>query len=632
LQCVVTNTANDKATGTASVGVAAPGPSTVLLDLGHANGIQALRMSGDRALSLDYSGHWALWAYTAGTELASGDGASAVELAGTTVAIGTAAGVEFHDASDGHALATVGSGAAWWALASDGSYATAATTLGISAWAPDGTLLVSEAGDYSKAKVFAAPGELRIALGAAGANLIETLSTGGGTSVLSPAFSGTFQSWFTDGASFLSTLSTTVWTYTKDASQVALVTLPTVEGLTGQGNWLWTFSSNSSLVIYPVGSNVASASYSVVYGAAVPSGQTIGLIPYGTASTSRVDLSGASPSKTDYTLPVAYTTAYATSASGWLVGNKNGVIVDGPSLATTPRYLDLGTAWDIAGGAGRVAVAEASGAIQYFDPATGTLQGSLPFSSSKLAMSDDGSVLAAAANANDAQYEPDRTLNAYTLPSQSLINTWPSTFNSGSSTPYLSGFSLSGSGTVVGLVTQAGSGATRAYTREAVPTAGGASLWSDTQSGELIRLSPDGTYIAVSSGPPDSIYDAPLVTDIYHNGVLVTAVPGWAAGWIDNGQLLVNSYAVEDASFVQYTSCAIYGTGGALLAAPPLPELRAFQPLGLNEVYAPALNAIFDTVSGASIWTSVHPSKGVGAVSGTNVIFASGSQVLVEPH
>lgn len=78
---------------------------------------------------------------------------------------------------------------------------------------------------------------------------------------------------------------------------------------------------------------------------------------------------GSNPVKADYTLPIAYGSAYAAAtASQWVVGNRHGVVLYGASLSGTPRYLGLGEAWSIAGGTGRVAIATATGLSSIWTP------------------------------------------------------------------------------------------------------------------------------------------------------------------------------------------------------------------------------------------------------------------------
>ena len=639
---------------TASIAIAVNSASTVLLDLGHAASILSLRMEPTRVLSQDYSGHWVLWDYASRTEIESGDqlfpapnGISdyrwIVDMAGPTVAIGITNGVEIRSSTDGHVEALIVSpmidsvtqtpGATWWKLASDGSYICAGSKDGLSVWGLAGQLLVSKQGDYSTANAFAAPEQVQVAMGAAGQSVVETISTADGSSTIGPAFQGEFNSWFLDGSRFLTNLETTVWTYSNASSQLAIVSLPTITGLTGQGNWIWTYDAaiGSSLDIYAIGGSSPAATYTPgIDTLAIPSATTIGLLPYGLGGSSVIDLSGATPSKADFTYPVADAanppTYAATSATEWLVGNTHGVIVNGANVASGTGYFGLGTAWSIAGGTGRAAVATAIGEIVYFDPSSSAPEGAIGFSSSKLAMSSDGSVLAAAANTNDAQYAPDRTLNVFSLPSVNLIATWPYTFNG---IPTLFDFSLSGSGETIGQVL--GTVGMANFTRQVTAVSGGPILWSDTPTdaadADPIELSPDGTLVAVSNGSPSTT----SATKIYKNGQLVTAVPGWVVGWIDNERVLVNNYAVVT-RFITYANATLYSATGTNLATVNLPELMSIQTVTSDSVYSPKLNTIFSLTTGAATWTNPNPTTGVGAVAGGYVVYASGSRILADTY
>src|SRR6202023_3286923 len=116
----------------------------------------------------------------------------------------------------------------------------AGSASGLTAWSPTGQSLYSATGDYSKAMAFAAPGQILVALGPAGQNVIETVSLSAGTSSTGPKFQGTFNEWFTDGSHFQTATGTTVWTYSSTSVQQDLTALSTVTGLSGQGNWFWT--------------------------------------------------------------------------------------------------------------------------------------------------------------------------------------------------------------------------------------------------------------------------------------------------------------------------------------------------------------------------------------------------------
>lgn len=336
----------------------------------------------------------------------------------------------------------------------------------------------------------------------------------------------------------------------------------------------------------------------------------------------------------DYAVPIAYLSAYAAnSPTQFLVGNRHGVVLDGPSGATTPRYLTLGTSYSAAGGGNRVALTTATGSIDFFDPSTATLEGTIGFTASKLAISSDGSVLAAAASANvDSQYGPDRTLKIFSLPAATVISSFPyQELNTNGSTD-LFDFSLSGSGTTLGRIVgteNTGSNSLINYVRQVTPTSGSPTLWTDMSYPEPILLSPDGTLVAVSMRPRLSS----SITNIYKNGALVTAVAGFGVGWIDNNQLLVDRY-VPPSRFpgAVYVGTTIYDATGSPLATPNLPELQSFQTVTPDTVYSPALNQIFSLTTGAATFTGSEPLSGSAAVSTGFVTYVTGTRVVVESY
>ena len=326
----------------------------VLLELGHGTSIALVRFSGSRMLSLDYGGHWVLWDYAAGAIIANGDlnclqcasstPGSLADLAGPTAVIKTQNGFEIHSSSNGLALATITASVSWWMLASDGSYISAGSHAGLFAWSLSGAPLLSRPGDYSKAIGFAAPGEIRVAAGPAGLSVVETVSVPSGAATAGPAFNGQFNSWFLDGGRIITTVGTTVLVYSKDAVQQAVLPVPTDATATGQGNWIWTSSRfGTTLDVYAVSaSSTPAASYTLGPGdVPLASATAIGVIREGGQTLSVIDLSGTAPSEVDYASPIWITpplgamTYAAVSASQWVVGNQNGVLLDGASL---PRW------------------------------------------------------------------------------------------------------------------------------------------------------------------------------------------------------------------------------------------------------------------------------------------------------
>jgi hypothetical protein len=635
-----------------------------LFDLGHAASVQLLRFVNSSALSQDPTGHWVLWNFTTAQELASGNSPVVynpvtaetlplpVDLKGTTVAIQTATGFELRSASSGQVLVEIAATTpAWWSLASDGSYICAGSSSGITVWSTAGAVLASLSGDYSKAIVFAAPGQVQIALGASGINVIQTAAVPGGASTVSPSFHGTFQSWFTDGGRFLTSTGSAVWVYSNTAVQQDLASVPTGATLAGEGNWYWTFGSNATLTLYAVGSaGTPTSSYPLGSpGAAIGSGTTVALIGTQVSGMSYVgtfavlDLSGATPVTTSYTMPIQGMTSYAAnSAATFIAGIGGGALVDGSTLSTQPRYLGYGAAVSISGSSTNVVVATASGQILYFDAATGALQGSVTHPSSNVMVSSDGTVFAAAGPAVSSYlygsfyfpFATDRSVTTFSLPGGTVITTFP---YSSTSTPLLLSMTLSGSGTVVGEILSSAS----PCIAQAVPATGGGALWCDTSTTDDIaqlQLSPNGTLIATSPPAPSSDITGPAdsTTNIYLNGTLSTAVTGWVVGWIDNNALLINNYSYDSNMTMEnlYTGASIYNATGQMIGSSTLPELGAIQAVSSSLVYSPQRNAIYSLTSGAATWSSGSPlnNETTGAVSGSNVVFSSGNFVLAEPY
>jgi hypothetical protein len=236
--------------------------------------------------------------------------------------------------------------------------------------------------------------------------------------------------------------------------------------------------------------------------------------------------------------------------------------------------------------------------------------GSPGYPGSQIALSADGSVLVAASTGGTG------AVQVYSLPGGTLTYSWPPAA--------LLSFALSDSGTVLGQILGA--------TREVTATTGGAVFWSDTTNQNTvqpIRLSPDGTLIAVSSSPIGTV-----TTDIYRNGALVTAIPGWAVCWLDNTHLLVQNSGGTTGygPGAAYTSSVIVDPQGLTLSTPAPHNFEdPFQVVGPDSIYVLQQNSIFSVSTGATTWSTVTPSLGVGAVAGSYVVFVSGNQVISQP-
>jgi hypothetical protein len=616
----------------------------VLLELGHTQGIALARFSGSRVLSVDYAGHWVLWDYASAAIIANGDTdclpntcpfRPIADLAGPTAVIRTSSGFEIHSSADGHVLSQITASPDWWQLATDGSYISGGGQAGLSAWSPSGQLLLSRPGNYSNAIGFAAPGEVRIAAGPAGQNVIQTVSVPGGTTVISPTYNGQFSSWFVDGSAFLSTAGSTVLVYSLAAVQEAILAAPGIVG--GVGPWFWTLGSapGSTLRVYARASPATPvASYAGILGASV-SGWTIGVVTSGGVSV--IDLSGAAPTKVDYTAPAygkyGLGNYAAISPSQWVTVTQPSVLVDGPSLAGVPRFFGYGTALSIAGGTGQIAIATASGRIVYFNAGTLAQEGVIPYTSNQMLMSSDGSVLAAVGDPSDGG--PDRSVRIYSLPSATLLYTW-SYPASGNVYPHV--ITLSGSGTVLGqTLSDSSSGL---VTQQVNPTTGGSAIYLNASASLSWaappgQLSPDGTLIATSTWPGGSVPTTGIGTNILANGTLVAAVSGFPVGWLDNGRVVVNSYVNDKFHMAAYTGCTIYGPTGQSVGSCALGEVTQFQVVTSDAIYAVDWNAVLSVSTGAVTWASGNPETGPyqnGALAGAHVVFGSGARVLAQSY
>jgi hypothetical protein len=561
-----------------------------------------------------------------------------VAMAGAMFVVETGNGLEIHSVSDSHVVATVSGPTVWWQLAADGSYVCAGDASGLTVWSTtDGSVILTHSGDYSTANVFAAAGEIRSALSPAGQNVIETLSIPSGTRTVSPAFQGTFNTWFVDGEHFLTNIANTVWTYSKIAVQQGNPTMvPSTEHLTGQGGYFWVFPTsgvvNTQLSVYAIGSSSAVATYPLLYyDQPITSGNFIGVLPGGTSQVSIIDLSGATPTRTNYPVDVNFlslTAFNAASATGWVGGNAGGIVLDGSGLPAVSRYFGYGAAGSVAASPTRFAVTTALGKILVFNTGSLVVEGSIDFPSSKLVMSSDGAVLVALGSVPDSQQHFDNTIKLFSLPSGAEIKSYPYPYGT---SPQPLDVTLSASGTVLGRVLTSSS---QAYERVVTAEPSGTAIWSLTSPHnnidyvcglfDTIRLSPDGTLIAASN---DDCSNVNTATNIVANGTLTTATSGWAVGWIDNNRLLLDSYAATPAGTTQYACRIVDPSGQSLGCASALPQLSDIQPLTSDTIFSSY--AIYSVSTGARLWESAD---GGGAAAGGRVVVIDDGKVLVQTY
>lgn len=171
------------------------GPSP-LVELGHTYDLQSVHMDAANVISEGVKGHWVLWDYATAAIIASGDEAETKDAAGVAVGgqiavVSDGTNLSIYSTATGALVGTVPAGN-WWKLASDGSYIAVGSAAALTVFSPAGLQDFARTGDYSKAIAFPAPGQVQVALGAAGSNVIESLAVPSGSSTLTAPFLGNF--------------------------------------------------------------------------------------------------------------------------------------------------------------------------------------------------------------------------------------------------------------------------------------------------------------------------------------------------------------------------------------------------------------------------------------------------------
>ncbi len=616
--------------------------SKVLLDLGHAAPLQSIQFDTAHVLSQDTTGHWVLWNYATMAQIASGDSAASaplggwnlqqvsVDLAGPTVAIVTSSGLELRSSAAGAVLAEISVPLAvwWWQLATDGSYVCAGGKGNLTCWSPTGQQLFAASGNYALAEVFAAPSALRIALGPAGADVIETVSSATWMSSVGAPFQGEFESWFVDGSAFLTRYNdSTVSVYSPAATLVDRTTVTTNQVLNGVGHWFWGeagFPLNT-LVLYAVGNSaMPTATYAV--NSPTASGTNISwLSGTGPDALTAIDLSGATPVVSTDSVPAAESAYALNSSSHYMVGTTGGLLID-ESTPGGPRTFDNGAVTNLAGGTARVVFTTAAGNTFSYNTTSNAFESTLDLSSSlQYVLSADAGVLATIEPGTVAGAE---TVDIYSLPSKALINSF--SYASGSPSPQT--ITLSAPGTTLGeLLSVSG-------VQQSLPVSGGAPTVYATQGAEPVQLSPNSTLVALSS---TGQFPAAR-TALYTNGTYVTTVVGYAVGWLDNARLLVDTYNSQGTLI----GANIFSPTGSLLAVAPFGAFKTLQVVSSDLVYAPQLNQVLSLSGANDGWASgdlcgdvIRLGGAAGeattcfdAYAGSAVVFESGNLVLVQPY
>lgn len=607
----------------------------VLLEAGQTGDVLSLQYAGDRLLSQAWEADadvsrpaaWILWDTATRRIVESGpslwnrarDRFYPVALAGQTLVVGLPDGLEIRSAIDGNLKTTIAASTAWWRLSTDGAYIASGSKSGLTLWNSDGQRIGTRAGNYEGAIGFAAAGEVRIANGPAGSSVIETVSSTDMQVRLGEPFNGHFHSWFVNGERYLTNLENTVWTYAVSGESLGVVSLPTIERLTGQLDWIWTATAYS-LSIYAVGGDGSPRMTLAVdtLDTIMPANGTLAWLDYDSPLVRRIDLTGPEPILKEYSsdLPLNLLGAYGEDASGarWVVGNRVGALAKGDATGILPEFFGTG-AVDIAGSDVRAAVATGSGRIFVLRPDSAIPENIVLKSSSHVMLSSDGTRLAAKRNDNFYQYGADQTFGTYSLPDGNLLASW----DLSPGHPLLD-FDLCRCGDLIG------QRVAQQPLQRLVPSTGGEPIWTgstglDEDPQEAVKLSSDGRYMAVPLN--DS-------TEIWLDGTLVTAVPGRVAGWMGGNRLITRHYEQPEGHWFYHSSTLRDASGASLGDIPGLPDLRHFQLVGESSIYSPESNTIYSIPAGTIEWQGPRSTK--GAVVGDRVIYLFNQRVVSEPR
>jgi len=516
----------------------------------------------------------------------------------------------------------------WWRLSPDAGFIAEGDETGLRVWSRAGVALINKAGNYKAANPFLSNGVLRIANGPSGAQIIENYALPNAALTLSPAFNGTFRKWFVDGERFITTLSSAVYIYSKDAVQLDIAAPPSFDDIGGYGNFYWTVASY--LRVYEVGNAAATVTTFTTTKAVLPYPAHISPRLSGSPAPLKfVDLRGAQPLEVTVTVPADADSMHGTpDGSLWAYVDPVYIAHNIPADGSPPKQFGLGRVDNIAGANDRAAIATADGKVRVYDLNNRSLLFTLTALNPKLAMTANGATLLVMPRTGT-----DRSLRFYSLPSGTLLAEWPYTNSNGQ--PYVTDFKVARSADKVALDIPTVGTNTRNYE---VRRFDGTVDYSSTQI-NFLNLSADGTRSAVSTG--DKTLTA--ATLIYTGATLSAASDGYSRGWLDSNRMLVSFYKRGGVIAPPvFDVMKIYDGGGNFIVNSGLKELDDFDVVSANSIYSRRDNAIFAVDTGTALWTAPAGEFNAvpsgfwqhGAVAGNYVVYSALDfpLVRVEPH
>lgn len=480
---------------------------------------------------------WIAWNVLSGTRIAAGAG-TALQVAGAlfSVAPAGASGAEVRSTSTG---AVVFATSARPRLEPTGAYAWIADATNLQVLSPTGATLFTHAGDYSSARVAAAPAELRIARSPAGAGVIETIAVPSGTSTTSAPFSGTFYDWFSDGDHFFTDAPGLKRIYTAAGVLADTIAPPSDAQVFGSRGWYWTYHQYTSppdVAFYAIGGGgVAKTTATLASPKMFSAPGAVGFLTHdgaGHASIEMFDLGATAVIHTSTPPPLSIAgdaRLAVDTAALWVVSNDSGAVRARGVVSDPTRSVPLscGTVRGLAGAeTGRVALTTSVGTTLVYDVAAGAkLVAALDVSADHVAITSDGAKLA-------TRGYHDEAIRLIDVATGKEIHTWPAAY------PVFADFALARGGSAIGRIVSSGT----TYSRQITDATGATVLFNDAPAAVPWFLapmpSPNGSMFAVPVGSSPGT----AATRLYSAAGLVNGVNGLVVGWVGDGHLLVNEY------------------------------------------------------------------------------------------
>jgi hypothetical protein len=137
---------------------------------------------------------------------------------------------------------------------------------------------------------------------------------------------------------------------------------------------------------------------------------------------------------------------------------------------------------------------------------------------------------------------------------------------------------------------------------------------------------------------------------LFTGGQVTASLPGNILGWIDSSHFLTNVFNSQGA-YPLYSGNAIYDKTGTLTSNVNIPLIplhsvvggsgypgpvyappTSVLPVSSSSIYYPPQNIIYSLTTGSPLYTSPLTPTGVGAIAGSQVVFATNNRVVVDTY